>query len=67
MQTETIYIGKYKVYKVFRKSGRREIIRTGITREEAIQLVNSYPDSNNSMVIFDKQFYAAKYFKTIKN
>ena len=67
MQTETIYIGKYKVYKVFRKSGRREIIRTGITKEKAIELVNSYPDSNSSMVVFDKQFYATKYFKTIKN
>ena len=57
------YIGTYKVYKVFRKSGRREIIRTGLTREEAKRLVNSYPDKNTSMVVFDKQFTADKYYK----
>lgn len=56
------YTGTYKVYKIFRKSNRREIIRRGLTRDEAKQLVNSYPDSNRSMVVFDKQFYSAKYF-----
>lgn len=64
MQTEKIYIGTYKVYKLFRKSRRKEILRRGLTREQAIQLVQSYPDSNNSMVVFDKQFYSEKYFKT---
>jgi hypothetical protein len=57
------YIGTYKVYRVFRKSGRREIIRRGLTRSEAMQLVNSYPDSSRSMVVFDKQFYATKYYR----
>ena len=57
------YIGTYKVYKVFRVSRRREIIRTGLTREQAIQLVNSYPDSNRSMVVFDKQFTSDKHYK----
>lgn len=60
---EKEYIGTYKVYRVFRFSRRREIIRTGLTREEAKALVNSYPDSNRSMVVFDKQFTADKYFK----
>lgn len=59
MQT---YIGTYKVFKVFRISGRRQIIRTGLTRDEAMALVRSYPDSNRSMVVFDKQFTASKYF-----
>ena len=45
----------YTVSKVFRVSGRREIIRTNLTREEAQRLVNSYPDSNRSMVVFTKQ------------
>lgn len=45
----------YKVVKVFRVSGRREVIRKNLTREEAMQLVNSYPDSNRSMVVFFKQ------------
>ena len=56
------YIGTYKVYKIMRKSSRRVIIRRGLTREEAKTLVNSYPDSNRSMVVFDKQFAASKYY-----
>lgn len=56
------YIGTYKVYKVFRKSHRREVIRRGLTREQAITLVNSYPDRNYSMVVFDKQFHSDKYY-----
>lgn len=59
---EKIYVGPYKVYKIFRKSNRRQIIRRWLTRDEAKALVNSYPDSNRSMVVFDKQFYAAKYY-----
>jgi len=61
------YIGTYKVYKIYRKSNRRTIIRRGLTRDEAKALVNSYPDSNRSMVVFDKQFYADKYFTTNNN
>lgn len=59
---EKQYIGTYKVYKVFRKSARRVILRTGLTRDEAMRVVNSYPDSNTSMVVFDKQFTASKYY-----
>lgn len=56
------YTGTYKVFRVFKISRRREIIRTGLTRDEAISLVRSYPHSNSSMVVFDKQFTAAKYY-----
>jgi len=63
MGTEKVYIGTYKVYKVFRKSRKREVIQRGLTREEAKTLVNSYPDSNRSMVVFDKQFSSDKYWK----
>lgn len=62
-QTEKQYIGTYKVYKVFRKSNRRKVLRKGLTRDEAKAVVNSYPDSNRSMVVFDKQFYSAKYYR----
>ena len=57
------YIGTYKVYKVFRKSRRREIIARGLTREEAKSMVMRYKDSNHSMVVFDKQFTSSKYYK----
>lgn len=40
---------KYKVFKVFRRSGRRVIIRRGLTLDEARHLVTSYPDSQKSM------------------
>ena len=62
MKTEKTYIGTYKVMKFFRKSGRRQVIRKGLTLEEAKALVSSYPDSNNHMVVFTKQFYSEKYF-----
>jgi hypothetical protein len=45
----------YKVVKIFRISNRREILRRNLTREEAKTVVNSYPDSNRSMVVFYKQ------------
>ena len=63
MKTEKTYIGTYKVMKVFRNSCRRQVIRKGLTLEEAKALVNRYPDSNSHMVVFTKQFYSEKYFK----
>jgi len=60
--TEKKYIGTYKVYKIFRVSHRRKIIRRGLTIDEAKRLVNSYPDSTRSMVVFSKQFTSEKYF-----
>lgn len=58
------YIGTYKVVKHYRKSLRNEVIRRGLTLEEAKQLVNNYPNSNQHKVIFKKQFTAKKYFKS---
>jgi hypothetical protein len=60
-----IYIGTYKVFKVFRKSGRKQILSRGLTLEGAKRKVNSYPDSARSMVCFTKQFTADKYYKPI--
>jgi len=57
------YIGTYKVVKIFRKSNRRELIRSNLTIDEAKRLVNSYPDKNNSMIVFFKQFTAFKYYE----
>jgi hypothetical protein len=57
------YIGTYKVVKIFRKSNRRELIRRNLTIDEAKRVVNSYPDKNNSMVVFYKQFTALKYYE----
>ena len=56
------YIGTYKVVKIFRVSQRRQTLRSGLTLDEAKRIVNSYPNSNRSMVVFTKQFYADKYF-----
>ena len=57
------YTGTYKVVKIFRKSNRRKLIRRNLTIDEAKRLVNNYPDKNNSMVVFYKQFTAAKYYE----
>jgi hypothetical protein len=59
---EKVYIGTYKVVKIFRKSNKRQVLRRGLTIDEAKRVVNSYPYSNTSMVVFCKQFYADKYF-----
>ena len=61
-QDEKQYIGTYKVVKIFRVSNRRQVLRRGLTREEAKRVVNSYPDSNRSMVVFMKQFTSDKYY-----
>ena len=45
----------YKVVKLFRVSRRRQVIEKNLTREEAMRLVQTYPDSNRSMVVFTKQ------------
>lgn len=45
----------YKVYKVFRVSRRREVLATGLTLEEARRMVQRFPDSSRSMVVFTKQ------------
>ena len=46
---------KYKVIKVFRVSNRRKILRRNLTEKEAQRVVQSYPDSNRSMVIYTSQ------------
>ena len=62
MSKEKKYIGTYKVVKIFRKSDRRQILERGLTLEEARRAVNSFPDSQQHMVVFYKQFTASKYF-----
>jgi hypothetical protein len=56
------YTGPYKVVKIFRISRRKQVLERNLTREEAIRLVNSYPDSNRSMVVLYKQYTSAQYF-----
>ena len=56
------YVGPYKVVKVMRKSCNHITLRRGLTLEQARNLVNSYPDSNTSMVVFYKQYSGCKWF-----
>ncbi len=46
---------RFEVVKVFRVSGRRKVLRRNLTWDEAIRVVNSYPSSKRSMVVFFKQ------------
>jgi hypothetical protein len=53
-----VCIPKYKVYKIGRKngmSGRKKLLGKNLTKSEAQRLVNSYPDSSRSMVLFTRQ------------
>lgn len=52
MKTEKEF---YKVVKIFKVSNRRQVLRRNLSRDEAKTIVNSYPDSNRSMVVFYKQ------------
>ena len=63
---EAIYVGSYKVVKVYRNSQRREVLRRNLTREEAMRIVNLYPSRSRSIMVFMKQFSAAKYFKQVE-
>ena len=60
--SEKTYIGPYKVTKYFRVSGKRKVLARGLTREEAMTMVQSFPSSNNWLVGFDKQFTADKHY-----
>jgi len=62
MTEDKTYIGPFIVFKVYRKSGKKEVISRGLTRSSAVKLVRSYPNSNTSMVVFDKEFTADKYY-----
>ena len=46
---------RYKVVRVGRISGRKTILRRGLTEHEAQTIVRSYPNSNRSMVYYTKQ------------
>ncbi len=46
---------RYNVVRVTRNFGRRTVLATGLTEKEAQEMVQSYPDSEKSMVIYTKQ------------
>lgn len=43
---------KYKVLKIFRKSGRRQVLEKNLTEDEARRVVNRFPNSKTSMVVY---------------
>ena len=60
--SRSIYIGPYKVLKIYRNHSRREVLARGLSLDDAQKLVRSKPDSNTHMVIYTKQFTAEKYY-----
>ena len=63
MNKERIYIGPYKVIRV---STRVEVIERNLTREEAKGLVNTFPNSNASMVVFTYQYSSERYYREVE-
>jgi len=55
MEGEKEETAKYKVFKVGRKSGRRQILARGLSEQDAQMLVRRYPNSSRSMVCYTKQ------------
>jgi len=45
----------YKVYKVYRDGSKNRTIKTNLTEIEAQTLVQSFPDSDTTMVVYTKQ------------
>jgi len=48
-------VEKYKVFKVYRKSGEKIVLQRDLTKKQAIKIVNAFPDSEKTMVCFAKQ------------
>ena len=46
---------QYKVVKIMRVSGRRQILEKNLTEEEAQRVVRRFPSSSRSMVVYYKQ------------
>ena len=44
----------YAVYRVYRDNFDKDILFTGLTREQAQTLVQNAPNEENSMVVFDE-------------
>ena len=45
----------YKVIKIMRVSGRRQILERNLTEAEAQRVVARFPNSSRSMVVYFKQ------------
>jgi hypothetical protein len=45
----------YKVVKIMRVSGRRQILERNLTESEAQRVVARFPNSSRSMVVYFKQ------------
>ena len=46
---------KWKIERIYRDSDRRDPIERDLTFDEAKKLVKSFPDKEDSMVVFNKQ------------
>lgn len=45
----------YKVVKVYRDSGRKQVLERNLTKDQAMRMVRSFPDSEKHMVVFTEQ------------
>ena len=48
-------MNNYIVYRVYQHTNQRHTLYEGLTREEAMSLVQDFPSEDGSMVVFDKQ------------
>jgi hypothetical protein len=48
----TKHTRKYNVVKIFRVSGRRQVLERNLTEDEARRCVQRYPSSSRSMVVY---------------
>lgn len=55
LKMETIEEKKYKVFKVFKHTGKKIILEYNLTIDQAKEIVNAFPDKQCSMVCFTEQ------------
>ncbi len=48
-------MNNYVVYRVYQHSNQKHILYENLTREEAVTITQASPDTEGSMVVFDKQ------------
>ena len=66
MDTEKIYIGTYKVAKLFRSKGLRIVEATGLSLEDAEALAIKLSKETQTKHITLKEFHKGKYYRDSK-
>jgi 3-hydroxyisobutyrate dehydrogenase-like beta-hydroxyacid dehydrogenase len=66
MDKEKIYVGTYKVVKLFRSKGMRIVASTGLCLEDAEAMAIMLSNETQTKYVTSKEFQTAKYYRDSK-